>query len=267
MRDEDFKAGLVIGSSGKEVTAVFAQSPGALQLLPSIDYGSNWLQIFDASDKQLLSLPVGDPYEEIYLQKGKWWGLIRQEWLRPSEGVPISWDKYCKNVRLAKEFHRKISRHYHHNTYVFYGGGAEKFSFSKVRWNIRRGLEPANSGSPSTPNDVLNLCEADVRTDGFNNLYVGGRAIMSATNRGDASVAVLTETSHWEIRCGHCDSAGDGTVPAASGRDPRSNGGRSVLQQFELERIQHESAYRDYPTAQQIAYYAVTKLAAMADVS
>lgn len=35
MRDESFGASLVIGSNGQEVTAVFAQAPGALQLLPS----------------------------------------------------------------------------------------------------------------------------------------------------------------------------------------------------------------------------------------
>eukprot|EP01032_Pedospumella_encystans_P026865 gene26865-30371_t len=32
MREESFTAGLVIGSNGREVTAVFAQAPGALQL-------------------------------------------------------------------------------------------------------------------------------------------------------------------------------------------------------------------------------------------
>jgi hypothetical protein len=38
------------------------------------------------------------------------------------------------------------------------------------------------------------------------------------------------------------------------------------MQQFELQKIQHEPAYRDYPIAQQVAYYSITKLAAMADL-
>jgi pimeloyl-ACP methyl ester carboxylesterase len=267
MKDEDFKAGLVIGSSGKEVTAVFAQSPGALQLLPSTDYGSNWLQILNPSGRAMLSLPQSDPYEEIYLQKGKWWALIREEWLAPKGGSPISWDKYCNNVRLAKEFHQTISKHYHHNTHVFYGGGVERSSFSKISWTMRRGLQPDDSRPAPTVNEVLSLSERDVRTDGFNNLYVGGKTVIRTSYRGDASVATLKETSFWEIHCGHYDSAGDGTVPASSGRNPRSNGSRSILQQFELEKILHEPAYRDYPLARQIAYYAITKLAVMADLS
>jgi len=267
MRDEDFNAGLVIGSSGKEVTAVFAQSPGALQLLPSIDYGSNWLQICDASGRTVVTLPQVDPYEEIYLQKGKWWGLIREEWLQPKNGAAIDWDKFCKNVRLAREFHRKISKHYHHNTFVFYGGGAEKCSFSGIRWTMKKGLRPDSALTSPLANEVPGLNDRDIRADGFNVLYVGGKSVVKTTSRGDASLAEVMETSHWEIRCDHYDSAGDGTVPACSGGDPRLNGGRNILQQFELPRIQHEPAYRDYPVAQQVAYYAITKLAAMADAS
>jgi hypothetical protein len=267
MMDEDLKAGLVIGSSGKEVTAVFAQAPGALQLLPSMDYGFNWLRVVDFSGKTVLSLPNSDPYEEIYLQKDKWWGLIREEWLSPENGEPIDWDKFCKNIRLAKEFHRRISKHYHHNTFVFYGGGQEKCSFSNISWIMKKGTRPDDSSVPPPVNKVLEFSEKEIRASGFNVAYVGGRTVRKTTSRSDVSVVELTETSHWEIRCDHHDSAGDGTVPASSGRNPRLNGGRNVLQQFELPGIQHEPAYRDYSSAQQVAYYAVTKLAALADAS
>jgi hypothetical protein len=267
MRDEDLVAGLVIGSSGKEVTAVFAQAPGALQLLPSEDYGPNWLRAVDPNDKSILSMPISDPYEEIYLKKGKWWSLIREEWLSPSDGMPIGWSDFSKNIRVAKEFHRTISKHYHHNTYVFYGGGIEKASFSNIIWKITPGVPPiVASTAPSIP-DVLDLRDTSVRTDGLNRLYVGGGPLVRAGGRGDASVAMVTETSHWEIYCDHHDSAGDGTVPASSGKAPKASGSKSVLQQFELQKILHEPAYRDYPVAQQVTYYAVTKLAAMADLS
>lgn len=166
MRDEDLIAGLVIGSSGKEVTAVFAQSPGALQLLPSESYGANWLQVLDSAGKPLMSLPSADPYEEIYLNKGQWWSLIREEWLSPDEGMPISWQNFSKNILAAREFHRVISNHYHHNTYVFYGGGDEKSSFSKVIWKLKAGIAPSNSAPIPSSLDVLNLRDRDVRTDG-----------------------------------------------------------------------------------------------------
>jgi hypothetical protein len=267
MRDEDFVAGLVIGSSGKEVTAVFAQSPGALQLLPSQDYGTNWLQILDPMGKHILSAPIADPYEEIYLKKGNWWNLVREEWLSPEEGMAISWNEFSKNVRYAKDFHRSISKHYHHNTFVFYGGGAQKASFSKVLWKLKSGSGLTMSMPSPSVSDVLRLSDSDIRTDGSNKLYVGRNSVLRTTSRGDAPVALVTETSHWEIHCDGHDSAGDGTVPAVSGKAPRAGGGKSILQQFEIQEIQHEPAYRDYPIAQQVAYYSITKLAAMADLS
>jgi hypothetical protein len=265
MRDEDFVAGLVIGSSGKEITAVFAQSPGALQLLPSEDYGPHWLEVRTPTGQSLLSLPIADPYEEIYLKKGKWWGLIREEWLSPSEGAPIKWEQYSRNIRAAREFHRKISKHYHHNTYVFYGGGAEKASFSKVVWRMSRGILPESSAPVSSVFEILNLPDGRIRTNGSNKLYVGGGAILRTTTRGDAPVALATETSHWELQCEHHDSAGDGTVPSGSGNAPRSGGGKSILQQFELSKIKQEPAYQDQ-VARQVVYYSLTKLAAMADL-
>jgi hypothetical protein len=167
-----------------------------------------------------------DPYEEIYLQRNKWWGLIREEWLSPQDGIPISWDKFVVNVKLAKEFHRNLAKKYHHNTYVFYGGGTQKGSFSKIRWNIKRGISPAKGGAAPPAADLLSLSHKDMRTDGSNNLYVGGETVVTTTARGDASVARITETSFWEVRCAQHDSAGDGTVPARSGCEPRQSAPR-----------------------------------------
>jgi pimeloyl-ACP methyl ester carboxylesterase len=267
MKDEDRVAGLVIGSDGKEVTAVFAQAPGALQLLPSEEYGTKWLEINDSSGKQIAALPVSDPYEEIYLERERWWGLVNNEWLAPPEGEPISWDKFSKNVRIAREFHRSIQRRYHHNTYVFYGGGAEKGSFSKIQWGIRKGVEPpkASLNRSMAADEIAKLHHSAVRTDGSNNLYVGGATVARSSTRSDATNFSVAETSYWEMRSALQDSAGDGTVPASSGCAPRKGGGKCILQQFELAKIAHEPAYRDYPVAQLVTLYAITKLAAIAE--
>lgn len=234
MKDEDAVAGLVIGSSGKEGTAVFSQSPGALQLLPAENYGKKWLEIYDPSGKTIGALPFSDPYDEIYLERNKWWGVVREEWLSPKDGMPISWDVYVANVKQAREFHRYIADKYHHNTYVFYGGGSEKGSFAKVRWKVKKGVLPEKENNAYRSSDVSSLRHSDIRTDGSNNLYVGGETITRTVDRGDAPILVTIETSQWEIRCDQHDSAGDGTVPSGSGQAPRSSAGRSLLQQFEL---------------------------------
>lgn len=67
MRDDDPGTGLVIGSDGVGVAAVFAQSPGALLLLQLETYGTNWLQIADTSGTVISTPPEIGPYEEIYL--------------------------------------------------------------------------------------------------------------------------------------------------------------------------------------------------------
>lgn len=65
MRDEDYAASLVIGQTGLEVTAVFAQAPGALELLPTQQYDSSWLRVKDLAGNDLLP-PHPDPYDGIY---------------------------------------------------------------------------------------------------------------------------------------------------------------------------------------------------------
>jgi hypothetical protein len=263
MADEDRVAGLVIGSDGKEVTAVFAQSPGALQLLPSMDYGSGWLEICDPTGKLISSLPQSDPYSEIYLERNKWWGLISEQWLKPGGGRPIDWDIYSQNIRMAREFHRGISGKYHRKTFVFYGGGAEKGSYTKIRWRIKRG--PISDVGNTTPKleDVLEMTYKQVNCDGSNNLYVTRDFNAVEKNIGAGSES---DEYYWGIKCGAQDSAGDGTVPAISGQNPRKRGGENIIQQFELSGIKHEPAYRN-PVARQVTYYAITKLAAIADLS
>lgn len=267
MWDEDPGAALVIGSDGKEVTAVFAQSPGALQLLPSEDYGTNWLQIADPSGNSITNFPTKDPYEEIYLQRGRWWSLIREEWLAPHDGVAIKWDIYARNIDLASDFHKNIAGKYHHNTYIFYGGGKQKKSFEKIIWKLKSGSHPKGENKVPTYSEVVNFGNSAIRTDGSNNLYVGGASGITTSTRGDSSNAHYHESSFWEIRCTKWNSEGDGTVPSKSGRVPRSAGGKSILQQFELAGVEHEPAYESYPVARVVTYYAITKLAALADRS
>jgi pimeloyl-ACP methyl ester carboxylesterase len=262
MRDEDLKAALVIGLTGTGVTAVFAQAPGALQLLPSKDYGMGWLTIKSEEGKQITALPVSDPYEEIYLNKKNWWGLVREEWLSPRNGAPITWNEFAKNIQLAKDFHEKLAGAYHPSTYVFYGigkGGASTFnSFSKVQWKMSKGMQP--KGKVFSPIETSSLTHREVRSDGSNLLYVGGSTeILTTAFAGSAGVSTV-ERSFWELRAERHDAYGDGTVPESSGAAPRRQTPSKIAQQFKLAGFDHESAYKD-TTARQVTYYAITKLA------
>lgn len=266
MYDEDKLAGMVIGSDGPKVTAVFAQAPGALQLLPSTEYGTNWLHVNDASGVQLCSLPKSDPYDEIYLVKDKWWGLIRQQWLSPVGGRRLPWERFVANVKAARDFHLRIAGHFHPNTYVIYGGGSEISSFSKIKWQLERGLRQPDRSSPSSV-DVIGLNPHEIETDGSNKLLVESCVRVDTTTRGDAPVAIARDDAVWEIRCGGPDVPGDGTVPMSSGSQPFLRRREHIIQQFQLTDIQHESVYRDSSTARTIVHYAITKLAARAEAA
>jgi len=265
MHDEDPQSGWVIGGDGQEVTAVFAQAPGALQLLPSENYKPGWLQIKDEHGKVLESLPKSDPYTEIYLRKDRWWGLVEEKWLSPKDGMPIKWRQFADNIEMARDFHRSIAGAYHKNTFVFYGAGKGKqASFETIQWHIRKGVQP-DTGSRPTAAEVLQKNHADVREWGANPMYVGGKTIYASSMSGMGGTTSY-DTSFWEIYCAKQDGGGDGTVPVTSGAAPRARGGGSIRQQFRLSGFSHEAAYRD-AMAQKVTHYAITKLAALAKLA
>jgi len=265
MADEDFAAGLVIGSNGREVTAVFAQAPGALQLLPSESYKKGWLKIKDERGKVVQTLPNADPYSEIYLKKNEWWGLVDERWLTAKDGLSIKWDEFVTNIKLAQEFHREIKSTFHKNTFVYYGAGDKKqASFETIEWKVSRGITPS-SGNRPTQNELLAYRHDQVRTSGSNLIYIGGETVFMPTT-GYMATTSSYETSFWKIICEFQDGRGDGTVPASSGSNPRLAGGKNVRQQFRLSGFSHEPSYKDV-TAQRVTHYAITKISTLADLS
>lgn len=266
MYDESAVAGLVIGKDGRQVTAVFAQAPGALQLLPSVDYRKKWLKIVKANGEMVHNLPDVDPYSEIYLEKNKWWGLVNQEWLAPDGGVRIAWKVFEKNVIAAKEFHSRISGKYHPNTFVFYGGTGEKRdSFETITWTLRRGNIP-REGSPLSEQASISEPHERVRESGASPIYIGGDSeVISSHGIAYSPIPVVAayETSFWEAHCSKHDGCGDGTVPLSSGEAPRITAADHVKQQFRIPGIAHEPAYQD-ATVQQVVQYAITKISARA---
>jgi pimeloyl-ACP methyl ester carboxylesterase len=267
MSDEDPIAGAVIGPTGQEVTAVFAQAPGALQLLPTQDYAPGWLRLIDNHGLSAMPRqPVKDPYEEIYLRRDRWWGLLREEWLAPKDGDPITWETFAENILEAKELHQKISGSYHPQTYVYYGSEAKYPSFESITWQMERGSR-LNGPHGSYPDSftVSNLEMHQVRDDGRSPVYVGGHEQPIPPMRGDPDAPVKTvKTSYWELHCKMQDGSGDGTVPVSSGSAPikhARNGG--VRQQIKAPGFDHEASYAN-PLTQQFTLYSIIKIAAKA---
>lgn len=262
MRDEDFAAGLVIGSNGREVTAVFSQAPGALQLLPTAEYRANWLKVKDADDRDIEVQPSSDPYESIYLRRDRWWGLIREEWLNPAGGRPLSWDQYSRNIRISRSFHEEIRGQYHPVTYVYYGADSKQASFETIGWKMKAGIRPDSKPMP-TAEQVRNMPFDEIRDDGSNPLRVGGQLeVLPSYDEGPSSTY---ESSYWDLFAAKQDGGGDGTVPSSSGSAPlagATNRGH-IKQQFRLAGFGHEPSYKN-ATAQFATLFSVNKIASLA---
>ncbi len=264
MWDEDATTSLVVGRTGQDITAVFAQAPGALQLLPTEQYRPGWLTIDGPSGKSITKEPrAGNPYKDIYLREDRWWGLARKEWLAPAGGNNLDWTAYSTNVGYAQDFHVGIRDAYHPNTFVFYGKDRDVPSFEGVRWKIKPGSLSPDAKTPPTAQQVGEMGFRDVRDDGNNPLRVGG-GLKVLPGFGDHLNVV--NSSYWDLVCATQDGGGDGTVPASSGAFPLRSGAAGVQQQFGLTGIKHEPAYHD-STAKFVTLYALQKIASTAKVS
>lgn len=126
----------VLGKDGAEMTAVLAQALGPLQLLPGIEYGEGWLTIkskckikkYPTPKKDPNEDPKLDPYNDIYLNKKKWWCVCEPHLINPfnkkhnKKIMESDWEQYEHIIMYdVKKFHEEISGKYHPNTYAFYG--------------------------------------------------------------------------------------------------------------------------------------------------
>lgn len=130
--------GLVIGGNGAEMTAVLAQAPGPLQLLPGKGYGMGWFHVEGLKQP----LPQTNPYTEIYTQRSVWWGLCEERFINPENknGDKIlleqDWKRF-KNIinNHVSTFIDKLNGHYHENTYAFYGNDGKNYpSYAELHW-------------------------------------------------------------------------------------------------------------------------------------
>ncbi|MDF3836061.1 alpha/beta hydrolase [Cupriavidus basilensis] len=261
MREESFMASKVIGPTGREISAVFAQAPGALQLLPTTQYRPGWLRLFDEQGKPIMpTWPAMDPYEEIYLRRDRWWGLMREEWLSPENGAPITWQTFADNITAAKDFHRDLGLFYHTSTYAYYGADARQPSFDSITWDMKRPRYPQESQGSLTGSDFSDM-ETDAVIGGSNPVLLKLPERAGTQHPGDRRPPAA---AHWKLRCRMQDGIGDGTVPEASGRAPQQQAQSSqVRYQFRLTGFDHEKSYLN-ARAQAVTLYSVIKIAAQA---
>lgn len=195
--------GWVIGSNGAEMTAVLAQSPGPLQLLPGTGYGKGWLEI----DGMAQRLPLKDPYNEIYTKRSVWWALCEERFLNP-DNQPMEktqldkdWREYTDIINWeVKEFREKLNSHYHKYTYALYGNDGKTYpTYASLRWQdissdkANEEYRPQASGEglifypPTVYNKIVRIAGLITENDG--NIY-RKYTLLPPADAGDGTVPV-----------------------------------------------------------------------------
>jgi len=141
----------VLGTDGKEVTALLGNMPGGLELLPNKRYKNNngskrWLELIDSKGNRKV-LPESDPYTEIYQRNDVYYRLINPDWLNPGKTEKpeekgqqrlkkstSSWNLFLGYLGQAEDFHESLDKKkLHPETYQFFSSGiatADRVVFS-----------------------------------------------------------------------------------------------------------------------------------------
>ncbi|EYF08094.1 esterase/lipase family protein [Chondromyces apiculatus] len=243
---------LVLGWNGKEVTAVLANAPGGLELLPTRQYvnGSGeraWLTIKSSSGEAIRRMPEGDPYSEIYLERQQFFRLVDPAQINPeATGAPTErdpWQRYTQLLNTAKSFHETLKLQRHDKTYTYHGAGLRYRAWDRVEWVAAR--DRWFFSRPDMAEDRALASGALIAKDSNS----GGKEEFEIEGGSRTFEAVLQDPT----------GEGDGTVPVPSGEALSALGG-AVKEVLPVEGIDHQMAY-DNATVQQFTVRAISLLA------
>ncbi|WP_444633390.1 lipase family alpha/beta hydrolase [Cupriavidus oxalaticus] len=238
----------VLGRTGKEVTAVFANASGPLELLPSASYPRGWLRLQTWDYRQVMALPivsdeplkayrddlelhrtlgvskpsapvaVGDPVYDIYGRNPQaWWRLLNPEWINPADRKYERADPYAlAKLRIADalDFHKSIKDLYHPTTYASYGHDSDQKAYGSVTWRA----------------DTTDLAPH-------------GDPLMWTLESEDAEGRIVVRTRSGQpltLRVDPPEDAGDQTVPATASAEAV----RGTL--FRQTGYEHQDSYKNH---------------------
>jgi len=217
---------VVLGRNAAEVTAVLANAPGGLELLPTAEYFARIKEKSQAASRPWLRvsrsdghwLAEGDPYNTIYRDNNPkhWWRMIKEELINPlpkAEGgarassSPLRSENskksrsdfsiYEESLNTARKFHNDLKGKYHDKTFAFYAADADQKTWQEAEWRTYEALS------------AKAMDEGEIITDDL---------------RGSLSIRLSTQSPGF-VTVNRFDlqgpqGAGDGTVPEESGEAP-----------------------------------------------
>lgn len=272
---EDMGGSIGLGGTGKKIIPVFANSAGALELLPNQRYGAGWLRV-NCNGSELFRLPVmkqgiANPYEQIYLKHLTWWRLIDPIWInpvnRPSvETVTEGWTNYQKKIALAEKFHLELNDYYHPNSFVHYGADDSHKAFHTITWKLNTGIIPSYKRElPATRAPAPSAAHA--------------LALRLTSENHEGRVWMINDISEDQLISQHGigiirntfgdklsadlqgqDQAGDGTVPAHAAEDAAQYAKFAAR----MTGYDHQNSYKKR-NVQNLTLYSILRIGATAE--
>ncbi|MES2741401.1 MAG: hypothetical protein V4754_10680 [Pseudomonadota bacterium] len=132
----------VLAFDGEHATAILANAPAPLEMMPGAAYGLDWLKVVDGKDKLLWSWPRGSgtALADIYLKPAKaWWRLINPDWVNPgrirkADGGGV--ENVHQRLKDATQFLSSIETTFHPVTYASYCASSEHASYGDVVFKV-----------------------------------------------------------------------------------------------------------------------------------
>jgi len=133
----------IIAKDGEHATAILANAPGPLELLPAAGYGKDWLKVLDGCGRTIHSWPHGEENSlgSIYLQpQNNWWRLINPDWVNP--GNVLTKDggglgNVQKRLISANKFLNAIEATFHPtHCYASYCSSDEHMSYGNLVFKV-----------------------------------------------------------------------------------------------------------------------------------
>jgi len=133
----------ILGIDGEHATAILANTPAPLEMLPATGYGNDWLRVVDGLGRTIFSWPQGkdNALESIYLQAEKnWWRLVNPSWVNPANGKlkdGAGLVNVQKRLIKANEFLDSIEKTFHPtNCYASFCSSEEHKSYGNLVFKV-----------------------------------------------------------------------------------------------------------------------------------
>lgn len=234
----------VIAINGEHATAILANTPAPLELLPGAAYGKDWLKVIDESGKTLWSWPRNDEtaLESIYLQsEDAWWRLINPKWVNPAniqKAKGGGLENVQRRLKNAADFLQSIENTFHPNhCYASFCASRERVTYGEVVFKTQDFLwQPGKVRTLLPPPETWKLLADDAK----------GKLTVQA---GEQKLFVLLQ---------HPNAPGDETVPSErSARLIRGN--LFVHGEIKGESYEHQASYSD-PKVLASMLYSIVKI-------